>query len=391
MLDIMESDVLLVNLPAILIANGLGVWLMVTILFSRRKRMKMLPLDGKLFYWMCRICLMLCLLETLGFVLDGRDFVGVRPILVGINTLLISLDSLLAYLWVCYVDFKLFASLQRIKKIYSRLAIPAGILCLLSVMNLFEDIFFSLGPDNSYQRQPLLLLAYVVTYGYMTYGAVLAYYYRKRIDKYLFMPVIAFLIPIYLGSAIQLCAYGISLIWPSTALGLTLLYLNLQHEESFLDPLTGLYNRNYLFHYMDHMTRQSKRGKKITGIMLDINHFKQINDTYGHMQGDRVLREVGKILIRATDRNAVVVRYGGDEFIIILEEPRQESVGQIQESIRRQLEEYHDAGEGTVPISLSLGIAELEKLDVYKFFREMDRSMYNEKRLYYLSNGTQPK
>lgn len=389
MLDIMNSSVLLINLPAILIANGLGVWLMVTILFSRRKRLKRLPLDGRIFYWMCRICLILCLLETLGFALDGKDFVGARPILLGINTLLISLDCLLVYLWVCYVDFKLFASKQRMKKIYSLIAIPAGILCLLSVMNLFVDIFFSFGPDNNYQRQPLLLLVYVVTYGYMTYGAVLAYYYRKRMDQYLFMPVIALLIPIYLGSVIQLCVYGISLIWPSTALGLTLLYLNLQHEESFLDPLTGLYNRNYLLHCMDHMTKQSQKGKQITGIMLDINYFKRINDTYGHLKGDRILREVGRILIRAADRDAVVARYGGDEFIIILEEAKRERVGRIRESIRRQLEEYHASSEEVIPISLSVGIAELEKLDVYKFFQEMDRSMYDEKRSYYLSQESQ--
>lgn len=384
MLDIMDSNILLVNLPAVLIANGLGVWLMVTILFSRRKRLKILPLDGKIFYWMCRICLTLCLLETLGFVLDGKDFIGARQILVTVNALLVAMGSLLAYLWVCYVDYKLFASQQRIKKRYSLIAIPAGILCLMSIMNLFVDVFFSLGPDNNYQRLPLLLLAYVVTYGYMTYGAVLSYYCRKRLDKYLFMPVAAFLIPIYLGSAIQLCTYGISLIWPSTALGLTLLYLNLQHEESFLDPLTNLYNRNYLLHYMDHISRQNKRGTKVTGIMLDVNNFKCINDTYGHIAGDGVLQAVGRILICATDKNAIVVRYGGDEFVIIVEETQPGSGKRIKENIQRELDTYNVSGEALVPISLSMGTAEFEKLDVYQFFQNMDRSMYEEKRSYYV-------
>ena len=383
MLDLMESSVLLVNLPAVLIANGLGIWLMLMILFSRRKRLKILPLDGKIFYWMCRLCLILCLLETVGFALDGKNFTGVRPILFGVNTMILGLDSLLAYLWVCYVDFKLFGSRQRIRKIYLWAAIPAGILCLMAVMNLFEDVFFALREDNTYQRMPLLLVAYLVTYGYMTYGAVMACYYRKRLDKYIFMPVVAFLIPIYLGSVIQLFTYGISLIWPCTALGLTLLYLNLQHEESFLDPLTELYNRNYLVHYMEHVSRMSKKGIKITGIMLDVNNFKQINDTYGHMAGDAVLRAVGKILIRATDRNTIVVRYGGDEFVILAENLQQEQGQRIRNNIQKELAAYNGSGEALVPISLSAGTAEFETLDVYRFFQEMDRSMYEEKRLYY--------
>lgn len=85
------------------------------------------------------------------------------------------------------------------------------------------------------------------------------------------MPVLTFLIPVYLGSIIHLTTYGIALIWVSVALGLTLLYISLQSEDIYLDPLTNLYNRNYLMHYMDRIPRQIRAGMHMTGIRLILN------------------------------------------------------------------------------------------------------------------------
>ena len=127
----------------------------------------------------------------------------------------------------------------------------------------------------------------------------------------------------------------------SVALGLTFLYVNLQNEESFLDALTKLYNRNYLLHYMEHMSERFQKGKRLTGIMLDINGFKSINDTYGHMKGDGVLRDMGEVLLRSVGNRAAVARYGGDEFIILIEDPAENDVQKIRENIAAELEAYN--------------------------------------------------
>lgn len=161
-------------------------------------------------------------------------------------------------------------------------------------------MFFGITLDNVYYRSTLIWIPYVVVFGYMVSGALLVCLNRKRTNKYLFLPVLSFLIPIFVGSIIQLLFYGLALIFASVSLGLTLLYINLQNEENFLDPLTNLYNRNYLLHYITHISKQVQKGKQMTGIMLDINGFKHINDTYGHIAGDGVLQAVGKILLQAT-------------------------------------------------------------------------------------------
>ncbi len=181
--------------------------------------------------------------------------------------------------------------------------------------------------------------------------------------------------------------YGLALIWPTTALGLIFLYINLQNGETFLDPLTNLYNRNFLLYYMERITKRGKRGPHTTGIMLDINRFKHINDTYGHGQGDAVLQAVGNILLQAAGDDAVVIRYGGDEFVILLENATAERVQRINDGIQEALRAYNASGSAPLPVTLSAGTAEFDHTDMFSFFQEMDRRMYDEKRTFYIRNG----
>lgn len=198
------------------------------------------------------------------------------------------------------------------------------------------------------------------------------------------MPVKVFLIPVYLGTLIQLLCYGLSLIWVSVAIGLTFLYMNLQQEETFLDPLTNLYNRNYLLHYIEQIAGQTRIDVSLTGIMLDVNDFKHINDTYGHAAGDTVLCAVGRILVRAASGDAAVIRYGGDEFIILVDGDM-ETVERVQKKVERAVREYNRSNNTQLPLSLSSGIAKFDRADIFAFFQKMDQNMYEAKRNFYLN------
>ena len=378
MVGVMDYGSAQVNIPAVLVANGVGICLMSAILFSRHKRLRRAFLDGVFYYWMCRMCLVLCLLEMLGFLVDGQVFVGSRLLSLLLNVILFSTGAVLAFLWMCYVDYKIHEDVKRLKKWAHLWSIPAVSVAILSVANLFVDVFFSISLDNRYYRTSLFWLPYVVTFGYLTYGAWRAYRCCRQTEKHLYMPAIFFLLPVYLGSLIQFSCYGISLIWVSVAVGLTFLYINLQNEETFLDSLTGLYNRNYLIHYM----MESRRESQITGVLLDINGFKTINDTYGHIEGDRVLQIVGARLLQATGTGAIVVRYGGDEFLVLFENASPQVIPQFRRELMSQ-PLVCPMPDGELAISLSAGEARLTAGDVTGFFREMDRNMYREKDSYY--------
>ena len=368
----------LMNIPAVMVANGLGICLMTMLLLSRRTRTRAAFLDMRLFYGMCWICLLLCALESAGFLMDGRRFPGAWALVRVSNLLVYMLGAGMAFLWVCFVDYKLFKDRARLRRRAPYLAIPMGLVWLMSMANLFVDVFFGVSEQNAYFRTPLFPLLYAVMYGYLTYGAIVLHNAHKRTGGRLYMPAAAFLVPIYGGSVLQLCFYGLALIWVSTAVGLTFLYINLQNEEAFVDPLTGLYNRNYLTHYMS----QAKRDVPIMGILLDLNDFKRINDTGGHMEGDRVLREMGKAL-RALAPGATVVRYGGDEFVVLLENARPEQVQKFRDKLVRRMEAWNRSGGLSSPISLAAGVAQFDAENFERFFREMDLNMYKEKREYY--------
>ena len=123
-------------------------------------------------------------------------------------------------------------------------------------------------------------------------------------------------------------------------------------------------------HYMDRIPRQIRAGMHITGILLDVNNFKLINNTYGRVQGDGVLRAVGQILLRATrGSRAAVVRYGGDEFLILLPSSQPEEIRCIKDRIGRELHQYNSSGKTPLPVSLSAGISELGNQACFSSFR----------------------
>jgi diguanylate cyclase (GGDEF)-like protein/PAS domain S-box-containing protein len=90
-------------------------------------------------------------------------------------------------------------------------------------------------------------------------------------------------------------------------------------EQAVRDPLTGLYNRRYLAETLDREMARAKRvAEPVSVVIIDLDHFKEINDTYGHRAGDEILRMLGTILSHQTRRGDISCRYGGDEFVVIL-------------------------------------------------------------------------
>lgn len=380
-----------INMPAIFISNGAAIGIAIILLFSKSKRIRYVNFDEKLFSIMCVLVVNLAFLETLGFCLDGKIYPFSHLIFLILNSFIFCLTSIFSFIWTCYVDYKLFEDIKRIKRIYPFIAIPLVILCVMSISNIFTDVFFTVTNENIYIRLPFIFLIVAFIYSYLTYGAVLALKYRKKVGKYLFMPVLKFLFPIYIGSIIQLFCYGISLIWLSIALGLTSLYINLQNEDSYIDTLTNLYNRKYLFGYMFNTIKHLKKSYYISGIMIDVNSFKIINDTYGHLEGDKILKDVGKILVRAVEDNGIVGRYGGDEFIIIIKSNNNQILSDIENNINKLVDNYNSTNNLPYKLSLSVGTySNLENENIDDFLKNLDCSMYKQKREYYklTSDGT---
>ncbi len=130
------------------------------------------------------------------------------------------------------------------------------------------------------------------------------------------------------------------------------------------DSLTGLYNRRYVIEKIEsEINRSVRHGSPMALLMLDLDHFKRVNDTFGHSAGDQVLQSIGKLLRESCRVYDVPGRYGGEEFCVLLPETNVENTPTVAERIRQRLERTEiPVGGSTLVVTASIGIAGLESL-----------------------------
>ena len=132
------------------------------------------------------------------------------------------------------------------------------------------------------------------------------------------------------------------------------------HQQSIRDPLTGLFNRRYMDAALQQEgNRASRNGAQVGIVMLDVDHFKRFNDTYGHEAGDEILRVLGKLLRDHFRESDIVCRYGGEEFIVILPDITAEQCRTKAEQLRALVEgsAYIFSDNEKLAITISLGVA----------------------------------
>lgn len=148
------------------------------------------------------------------------------------------------------------------------------------------------------------------------------------------------------------------------------------YKHSITDPLTGIYNRRYMFHQLENYRSTFSQG--FTLLMMDLNHFKSVNDRYGHVVGDEVLREFGHALSQSCRQGDIPTRYGGDEFIIVLFNTKESDVEIVQKRIESLflpvMEKFKDTG-----LSVGYGTAESSGRDIDVIMQEADDHLYRNK------------
>ncbi len=368
------------NFPAIYIANGTAVLLLLVVMLSIRKPLHHGLFEEKMYYAMIVINIMQCILEVVTFLLNGK--IEYRTLTVVLNVLLFSNSLIFSFFWTIYADYKLFADMRRIRRIYPFIAIPAVLMIIGCFINLVTPVFFVIDEYNVYQRTDLFFLTYVVTYSYLVYGVVLISMYRKKVHKYLFLPAVLFMIPVVIGSALQFAFYGYSLVWLGVSIGMLWLFINVQNEASYVDMLSGLFNRQYLNDILLMHSRKGDKGSILAGIMLDIDGFKEINNKFGHLVGDEAISAVGKILHTAVGSKGISCRYGGDEFIILMKTDSQKEVMDMIDTVRTKAALFNEAEKTPYQIHFSIGHSTYqsghESTDA--FLKRIDTAMYEDKR-----------
>ena len=292
-------------------------------------------------------------------------------------------NVMIGYLWAKFIMVHMNIPFSDIRRnIYRTIGL---ISIVLLVINIFYPLVFSVS-DGRYQRG----FAYIIFLIFAAFYILDSLYlYVKRVKKngsLKLFPVHIFLIPVILGVVIQAFFVEIAITWTSIAISVAGIMTALKNEIIFTDCLTGLYNRVYLEFL--HKRACNKKDCWVSGIMIDLNGFKQINDNYGHAEGDLALCIVADLLRKSFSEYGVVTRYAGDEFVIMLNTTDDQLIQKIIKSAKKNFVTENEKNDKLYQLSASMGyaITNLSNETIDDFMNRIDEQMYQDKMKYYEHN-----
>ena len=293
-------------------------------------------------------------------------------------------NVMIGYLWAKFIMVHMNIPFSDIRRnIYRTIGL---ISIVLLVINIFYPLVFSVS-DGRYQRG----FAYIIFLIFAAFYILDSLYlYVKRVKKngsLKLFPVHIFLIPVILGVVIQAFFVEIAITWTSIAISVAGIMTALKNEIIFTDCLTGLYNREYLEFL--HKRACNKKDCWVSGIMIDLNGFKQINDNYGHAEGDLALCIVADLLLKSFSEYGVVTRYAGDEFVIMLNTTDDQLIQKIIKSAKKNFVTENEKNDKLYQLSASMGyaITNLSNETIDDFMNRIDEQMYQDKMKYYEHNN----
>ncbi len=290
------------------------------------------------------------------------------------------LHPVICLLWILYVDFEVNHDSTRTIKILIPLMLPTLISTVFCILSLFGNFYYYIDDNGFYHRGKYFLILPLICLSYIAYSFCYVIINRKKVYKPYLKSIICFAVPPCIGALFQIPFYGLSLIWIGMTISILFIFVSIQNEQINLDYLTGLFNRRQLDFYMHRLFRNKKL--LIAGIMLDINSFKWINDHYGHPTGDEALKHTSQILKKTFGNSGFKSRYGGDEFVILLEVKERYELEEAIDRLQKNLKEFNDSGAFPCKIKFSIGADIYDpttKQSEQAFIHHIDALMYKDK------------
>ena len=358
-----------VNLQSIVITNSIGIILMLLVLYSSNVARKSRDMES----WLLTAMLILlgcgCLSEMTSFLVDGHSSFSCKIISWISNMCIYFINPTFAMLWLLFTDYHLHRKIKRLITVYRPHLILLAVCWLVILGNIFGEYLFTISDKNVYSRQPAAYVFFSVSVIFVINSAVEVYRYRRCHSVEIFFPVWIFLSLFFAGIILQGLLYGVSVIWCATAIGLSTLYMSMQNQLAYRDGLTGVYNRQYLDYILHTWNGRS-------GIMIDIDYFKDINDRFGHSQGDEALRNAAHFMREAAPDDSVLIRFAGDEFILLLMTDQEEDILKVEAQIREAAVSFNKNAGRPYQIRLSMGHAVFHQQTSDSFLEAIDHAMY---------------
>lgn len=226
------------------------------------------------------------------------------------------------YAWVRFLLLRLYPRWRPGGLLRAVLYAPAAAGSLAVCSSPATGWIYTITNANVYQRGPYMyhVFAAAVLYWVASSAVVLheCFHPCRSRETSVYVSVLIFPLPILLGNILQLRFYGLSIVWVCSAISMLVLFIDMLNDELLRDPLTGLFNRRQANAQLQWEIRHPHVSEGVlVVVMLDINHFKTINDRFGHLEGDRALTVAAHVLRQNCRRSDCISRFGGDEFLLV--------------------------------------------------------------------------
>ncbi len=368
-----------INLMAVIVADLVGVLLLIGILLAKGWILPGRSKESHILLILIIATMVDCLVDPFVFAVDGIP--GMFSRIAGM------LGNSMLYLYNLVVGTGLLSLIVRHvnKKIpvvqYVTVWIITVVETLLLIINIFKPIVFSLDENNVYTRRPLYFVYIAAAFYLLVYCLVVYTNARRKDGSLRYFPVWEFILPIFCGVTFQTAFYGISVQPVSFAVAFCCVVLCLRNEYLYIDKLTGVYNRYELDMIVQYYT--NRKQLKFTAIMLDLNDFKAINDNYSHKEGDEALIAMAGILSGVVGNDGNVIRFAGDEFVVIIDSGDESAVEEYCSRIRAEIDKFNSTADRPYRLSASMGGAVFDIEEGSDFLDRIDRLMYENKNEYY--------
>ena len=309
-----------------------------------------------------------CIADPISYSMKGVPGILPKISVYVTSSWLFAANMLASFFWVRFLSFHLNGGIPRRTRIVLDSIVAFGLILL--VINLFVPIVFFIDENNLYSRSYLYVVYLMIDYLLVLYSLVTYFKARANGGFLKFFPIWVYIVPILIGGVVQSLYYGISVIPTSIAVS-----------------IAGVLASSYL-HYM--LEKCMVRPKiKISGIMIDLNGFKHINDKFGHAMGDDALVMSARLLKSAVGNSGSVIRYAGDEFIILLNTQDDVAIEKCIAKIRNLFDDFNKNASKPYELSVSVGShkfdMKMESVDT--FINIADARMYEDKKAFYASHA----
>lgn len=365
------------------------ICIIILILFMSQMRYKggQLSTDSRIFNLILWTTVVMCISDMVAGICRGQFFTGARVLIEGSNMVFYETISVVSYLWLVYVCIKL--KLVENKKELFPAAIPFFVISIVTIVNPFAHWLFTIDENNLYTRGVGVSFHWIVSWGYLIIATIIIFYKftreKDRRKRKEIVPLMFFIVAPVIASVIQMLFYGVTCSQVGITISIVAISLMEQNNQILTDALTGLRNRYGFNKYWENYIHNHSETKLFT-IMIDINCFKQVNDRYGHLEGDRALTDVADAVRQSCEDMATQLfscRYGGDEFLIAGCDLSNDEVMDLKTRIYRKIEEKNILKKYPYALSVSIGTASgicMNSDDIDNLLRLADEAMYAEKK-----------